>query len=64
MLAENFPLLAPLMPSGTVADQDRCALGCTCVLISARCSFIASVLAAGMMIAAPTSRSGQIAPNM
>jgi hypothetical protein len=33
------------------------------VLISVRCSFIASALAAGMMMAAPTARTGQIAPN-
>src|SRR5947209_5464472 len=38
------------------------ARGATCVLISLRCSFIASVFALGMMMAAPTPRSGQIAP--
>ena len=36
---------------------------CIWVLISARCSFIASALAAGMMMAAPTPRAGQMAPN-
>jgi hypothetical protein len=33
------------------------------VLISTRCWFIASMLAAGMMIAAPTARAWQTAPN-
>jgi hypothetical protein len=35
----------------------------TCRLISARCSFMASILTSGMMIAAPVLRSGQTAPN-
>jgi hypothetical protein len=35
----------------------------TCRLISTRCSFIASMLTSGMMIAAPVLRSGQMAPN-
>jgi hypothetical protein len=33
------------------------------VLISLRCSFIASALTVGMMIAAPVIRAWQIAPN-
>jgi hypothetical protein len=33
------------------------------VLISFRCSFIASALTVGMMIAAPVVRAWQIAPN-
>ena len=35
----------------------------TWVLISIRCSFIASVLAAGMMMAAPAARAAHSAPN-
>jgi hypothetical protein len=33
------------------------------VPISAGCAFIAAVLAAGVVTAAPTPRAGQIAPN-
>jgi len=35
----------------------------TCVLISARFRFIISVLAVGVIIAAPTPRAGQMAPK-
>jgi hypothetical protein len=38
-------------------------LGAICVLISFRCSFIPSVLAAGMIMAAPTPLAGQMAPK-
>jgi hypothetical protein len=40
-----------------------CAPGVICELISFRCSLMASLLAAGMMIAAPTARDGHNAPN-
>jgi hypothetical protein len=43
--------------------RTACAAGATCVLISFRSSFIASVLTVGMMIAAPAPRAWQIAPN-
>jgi hypothetical protein len=39
------------------------APGATCEAISVRWKFIALVLAAGEMMAAPTPRAGQIAPN-
>ena len=55
--------LALLMPAGTVTDQGQHARLARPVLISFRCSFIASVLVVGMMIAAPTPRAWQIAPN-
>jgi len=40
-----------------------CAPSAICVLISLRCSDIASALTLGMMIAAPTLRAWQMAPN-
>ena len=60
----QYKLAASLMPSGPVTDQDSDGAGATCVLISARCRFMHSVLAAGVMTAAPTARAGQIAPKM
>jgi hypothetical protein len=55
--------LAWLMASGTIAGQDGVCAWATCALISFSCSFIASVLTLGMMIAAPTARAWQITPN-
>ena len=40
-----------------------CAPGATQALISARCRFIMSTLAAGSTSAVPVPRAGQIAPN-
>ena len=40
------------------------ALAVTRVLSSFRCSLIASALAAGMIMAAPTPLAGQMAPKM
>jgi hypothetical protein len=39
------------------------AVYATRVLVSARCKFVPSVLGAGVIIAAPTQRTGQMAPN-
>ena len=49
------------MPPGAVADHHGMRAWLDCVLISFRCSFIASVLAAGMITAAANPRAGQIA---
>src|SRR3978361_161378 len=46
-------------------SQTSTAWACvpTCLLISAKCSVMASWLARGMTMAAPTARAGQMAPN-
>ncbi len=55
---------ARLVPTRTVAQQHGVGARLTWVLISARCRFIISVFAAGVIIAAPTPRCGQMAPKM
>jgi hypothetical protein len=47
-------------PSSTTTAMAPAA---TARLITARCSFIASILTSGMTMAAPTLRSGRAAPN-
>src|ERR1700750_146571 len=54
---------ARLVPPGPVAHHDGMRSKPICVLISLRCSDIASALTLGMMIAAPTLRAWQMAPN-
>ena len=56
------PLLVACQPARSHSIR-TCAPSAACVLISCRCAFMASVLTAGMMTAALTAGSGQIAPN-
>ena len=52
------------MPASLIDQEDGVGAGATVLAISARCRFIASVLQAGRIRAAPLPSCGQTAPKM
>jgi hypothetical protein len=52
------------MPAGLVDQEDGMGAGAMIPAISARCRFIASVLQAGRIRAAPLPSFGQTAPKI